>query len=53
MIKIQWLPKEEANESGVAKEHLEDCRDSDGSLDFTHPHLTSIMNDIQIWIHNK
>ena len=40
-------PEEEPNKSGVAKEHLEDCRDSDGSLDLAHPHLTSTLNRIQ------
>ena len=32
-------PEKEADESGVAKKHLEDCGDSDRSLDLAHPHL--------------
>ena len=32
-------PEKEADESGVAKKHLEDCRDGNRSLDLAHPHL--------------
>ena len=32
-------PEEESDETGIAKKQLEDCGDSNRSLDFPHSHL--------------